>query len=47
VRRSMEETELTPQEAARLCALVDDSFAFFRAFADEMQDLAQAGSRVG
>jgi hypothetical protein len=47
VRRSMEETQLTPQEAARLCALVDDSFAFFRAFADEMQDLAQAGGQVG
>jgi hypothetical protein len=47
VRRAMEEIQLTPPEAARLCALVDDSFAFFRAFADEMQDLAQAGGRVG
>jgi hypothetical protein len=45
VQRYLEEVQLTPQEAARLCALVDDSFAFFRAFADEMQDLAQASGR--
>jgi hypothetical protein len=46
VQRSMEEILLTPQSAAKLCALVDDSFAFFRAFADEMRDLAIAASRV-
>jgi hypothetical protein len=44
VRRSIEELQLTPQEAARLCALVDDSFVFFRAFADEMQELALAST---
>jgi hypothetical protein len=43
VQRSLEEVQLSAQEATRLCALVDDSFTFFRAFADEMQDLAQAG----
>ena len=46
VQSSLEEIPLTSQEAARLCTLVDDSFAFFGAFADEMQDLAQASGRV-
>jgi len=45
VRRSIEDIQLTQHEAVRLCALVDHSFAFFRAFADEMHSLALMSSQ--
>lgn len=44
VRRSIEEIELSSETRARFCKMVDDSFALFRAFSDEMYDLARAGS---
>jgi hypothetical protein len=42
VRKSIEEIQLTADEAERFVKMVDDTFALFRAFSDEMYDLARA-----
>jgi hypothetical protein len=42
VRRFIEEIPLSPEDERRFCKLVDDSFVLFRAFSDEMHDLARA-----
>ena len=42
VRRFIEEIPLSPEDEQRFCKLVDESFVLFRAFSDEMHDLARA-----
>jgi hypothetical protein len=44
IRRSVESIPLSPEQTERFCAMVDQSFALFKAFTDEMLDLSRQAS---
>jgi len=42
VRRAIEEIQLSAEQVQRYCKMVDECFALFRGFSDEMYDLARS-----